>query len=282
MSAVKITVDSTCDLSPELVEKHDITVIPLYTILGDKSYADGREIQPEGIYEFVAKNNVLPKTSAASVDDYLQIFKKYTDAGMEVIHFSISSDMSSSYQNAVIAAQELGGVYVVDSMNLSTGSGLLVLDAADYREQGLPASEIAKLVREHVPLVRASFVIDNLDYLRMGGRCSAVAVLGANLLKIKPRIEVKNGKMGMGGKYRGMYDKVSIKYAEDMLSLPNINTRRVFVTHTKCDESLINQVVETVKSLVNFEELLVTTAGCVITSHCGPNTLGVLFEVKKQ
>ena len=282
MSAVKITVDSTCDLSPELVEKYDITVIPLYTILGDESYADGIDINPDGIYKFVAENNVLPKTSAASVDDYAGIFKKYTEAGMEVIHFNISSDMSSSHQNAVIAAKEVGNVHVIDTLNLSTGSGLLVLDAADYREQGLPAARIAELVRERVPLVRASFVLDNLEYLRMGGRCSAVAVLGANLLKIKPRIEVKNGKMGMGGKYRGMYDKVSLKYAEDMLSLPNINTRRVFVTHTKCDEELINQVVEKVKSLVKFDELLITTAGCVITSHCGPNTLGVLFEVKNQ
>ena len=281
MSVVKITVDSTCDLSPELIHKHDITVNPLYTILGDKSYADGVDIQPDGIYKFVAENNILPKTSAASVEDYLSLFKTYVEKGMEVIHFNISSDMSSSHQNALIAAKEVGNVYVIDTLNLSTGSGLLVLDAADYRAQGMGAAEIAERVRTHVPLVRASFVIDNLEYLRMGGRCSAVAMLGANLLKIKPRIEVTDGKMGMGGKYRGAYDKVLLKYTEDMLSCPDVNTRRVFITHTKCDKELVNQVREKVCSLIPFEEVYETTAGCVITSHCGPNTLGVLFETKK-
>ena len=282
MSVVKITVDSTCDLSPELIHKHDITVNPLYTILGDKSYADGVDIKPDGIYKFVAENNILPKTSAASVEDYLSLFKTYVEKGMEVIHFNISSDMSSSHQNALISAKEVGNVYVIDTLNLSTGSGLLVLDAADYRAQGMGAAEIAERVRTHVPLVRASFVIDNLEYLRMGGRCSAVAMLGANLLKIKPRIEVTDGKMGMGGKYRGAYDKVLLKYTEDMLSCPDVNTRRVFITHTKCDKELVNQVREKVCSLIPFEEVYETTAGCVITSHCGPNTLGVLFETKKQ
>ena len=140
MSVVKITVDSTCDLSPELIDKHDITVSPLYTILGDKSYADGVDIKPDGIYDFVSENNILPKTSAASVEDYLSLFKTYVEKGMEVIHFNISSDMSSSHQNALIAAKEVGNVYVIDTLNLSTGSGLLVLDAADYRAQGLGAA----------------------------------------------------------------------------------------------------------------------------------------------
>ena len=280
MSAVKITVDSTCDLSPELIEKYDITVTPLYTILGDRSFADGIEIQPEAIYDFVAENNILPKTSAASVEDYRNVFKTYVEKGMEIIHFNISSEMSSSHQNALIAAKEVGHVHVIDTLNLSTASGLLVMDAVDLRDQGLTAEEIAERVRANVPLVRASFVIETLDYLRMGGRCSAVAMLGANLLKIRPRIEVTNGKMGMGGKYRGAYDKVLIKYIEDMLSLPDINTRRIFVTHTKCDDALVNHIVEHVKSLVAFEEVYETTAGCVITSHCGPNTLGILFEVK--
>lgn len=281
MSAVKITIDSTCDLSPELIEKHDLTVTPLYTILGDDSFADGRDIQPDKIYDFVSANNILPKTSAASVEDYVSVFRKYVDSGMEVIHFNISSDMSSSHQNALIAAKEVGSVYVIDTLNLSTGSGLLVMDAVDLRAKGLGAAQIAQRVSANVPLVRASFVVDTLEYLRMGGRCSAVAMLGANLLKIKPRIEVKDGKMGMGGKYRGTYDKVLIKYVQDMLSDTAINPRRVFITHTKCDDSLVKQVIEEVKRLMPFEEVFETTAGCVITSHCGPNTLGVLFEVKK-
>ena len=281
MSAVKITIDSTCDLSREMIERHDLTVTPLYTILGEESFADGRDIQPDGIYDFVSKNGILPKTSAASVEDYISVFGKYVSEGMEVVHFNISSDMSSSHQNAVIAAKEVGNVYVVDTRNLSTGSGLLVMDAVDLRERGLGAEEIARRVCENAPLVRASFVVETLDYLRMGGRCSAVAMLGANLLKIRPRIEVCDGKMGMGGKYRGAYDKVLLKYTEDMLSSSDINPRRVFITHTKCDDETVRQVVEKVKSVMNFEEVYETTAGCVITSHCGPNTLGVLFEVKK-
>lgn len=281
MANIKITADSTCDLSRELIEKYDIGILPLYTVLDDKSYRDGVEVYPDDIYKFVKEKNMLPKTSAGSVEDYMQMFKKYVDAGMEVIHFNLSSEMSSSHQNAVIAAGEVGGVYVVDSRNLSTGSGLLVLDAADMAAQGASASEIAEKVKARTDLVKASFVVDNLEYLRMGGRCSAVAMLGANLLKIKPRIEVNNGAMGMGGKYRGQYDKVLLGYVRDVLSQPNINKRRVFITHTKCDEALVNSVIEEVKRNMEFEEVLETTAGCVITSHCGPNTLGVLFEVEK-
>lgn len=280
MSAVKITVDSTCDLSRELIEKYDITVIPLYTVLGDKALADGVEIRPDGIYEFVSENGILPKTSAASVENYISVFKKFVDEGMEVIHFNISSDMSSSHQNALIAAKEIGSVHVVDTLNLTTASALLVMDAVELRESGMPAAEIAEHVRAKTPLVRASFVVDNLEYLRMGGRCSSVAMLGANLLKIKPRIEVHDGKMLMGGKYRGNFDKVIIKYIEEMLATPNINTNRIFLTHTKCDDGLIDQALATINSTVQFDEVLVTTAGCVITSHCGPNTLGILFEVK--
>lgn len=279
MSNIKITMDSTCDLSPDLVQKHDITVTSLYTVLGDKSFADGKDIQPGQIYEFVKQHNTLPKTSACSVDDYKNVFSKYRSEGFEIIHFNISSEMSSSCQNAHIAANEIGGVYVIDTRNLSTGSGLLVMDAVDMRNQGLEAADIAEKLKARASLVRASFVIDTLDYLRMGGRCSSVAMLGANMLKIKPRIEVRDGKMGMFGKYRGNYDKVLLKYTEDMLSAPNINKRRVFITHTRCDDGLAESVIRRVKELVDFEEVYETTAGCVVTSHCGPNTLGVLFEV---
>ncbi len=279
--SVKITVDSTCDLSRELIEKHDLSVIPLYTVLGDKSFADGFEIQPDDIYDFVSKNGALPKTSAGSVEEYRARFKEYVDAGDKVVHFNISSDMSSSFQNATIAAGEVGGVHVVDSRNLSTGSGLLVMDAVELRQKGMSAEEIAETLRKKTHLVRASFVVDNLEYLRMGGRCSAVAMLGANLLKIKPRIEVNDGVMGMGGKYRGSYDKVLIKYVDDVLSATDIDRRRVFVTHTRCDSGVVESVVDYVNKKGMFNEVIETTAGCVITSHCGPNTLGVLFEVTK-
>lgn len=281
MSDIKITIDSTCDLSREICEKHGFDIMPLYTVLGDKALRDGFEVTPDDIYSFVSEKNMLPKTSAGSVDDYTNFFKKFVDEGKEVVHFNISSKMSSSYQNACIAAAEVGNVYVVDTLNLSTGSGLLVLDAADMRESGMTASEIAEKCRERAPLVRATFVVDNLDYLKMGGRCSSVAVLGANLLKIKPRIDVKDGAMGMGTKYRGQYSKVLLEYTRDALAQPNVNTKRVFITHTKCDDEIVHSVIEEVKKAFDFEEVYETVAGCVITSHCGPNTLGVLFEVKK-
>ncbi len=281
MSNIKITADSTCDLPRELVEKHGIIINPLYTVLGDKSLLDGVEATPEDIYDFVEKNSQLPKTSAGSVDDYLTLFKKYTDEGFEVVHISLSSSLSSSYQNACIAAAEIGGVYVVDSLNLSTGTGLLVLDAVDMANEGESAQNIAKALTERAPLVRASFVLDKLDYMVMGGRCSGVAMLGANLLKIKPVIAVgTDGKLSMVDKPRGQYAKALEKYVASVLNQPNINTKRVFVTHTKCDDEIVSLVKDLVKNTVDFKELIESTAGCVITSHCGPNTLGVLFELK--
>ncbi len=280
MSNIKITADSTCDLPKELVQKHNVEVMPLYTVLGDKSLRDGVEVTPTDIYEFVDKNGTLPKTSAGSVDDYITLFKKHVSEGKEVVHISLSSEMSSSHQNAKIAASEVGGVYVVDSLNLSTGSALLVLDACDMAESGKSGSEIYSELQARTKLVRASFVIDQLEYLKMGGRCSAVAMLGANLLKIKPEIDVgENGKMAMADKFRGSYAAVLLKYVDKVMSTPNINTKRVFITHTKCDEQIVNSVVETVKSKLSFDEVYENEAGCVITSHCGPNTLGVLFEV---
>ena len=280
MSKIKLIADSTCDLSHELVVRYDIEIIPLYAVLGERSLRDGVEVTPDDIYKYVAENNALPKTSACPLDDYITCFKKYVDAGYEVIHFNIASGMSSSHQNALIAAKEVGNVYVLDTANLSTGSGLLVLDAADMIEQGLSAAEIFENLKKRVPLVRTSFVVDNLEYLKMGGRCSSVTMLGANLLKIKPRIDVVDGVMGMGEKYRGQYSKVLIQYVKDVLSKGDVNTKRVFITHTKCDPAVVESVIAEIKNTFNFEEVYETTAGCVITSHCGPNTLGVLFEVK--
>ncbi len=280
MSNIQITADSTCDLPKEICEKYGVEIKPLYVVLGENSYLDGVEIQADEIYDFVAKNGQLPKTSAGSVDDYITLFKKHVDAGKKVVHISLGSALSSSYQNACIAAGEVGEVEVVDSQNLSTGSGHLVLDAAEMAADGMDASAIADVLRARAGKVRASFVIDQLDYLHKGGRCSSVAMLGANLLKIKPVISVGElGKMAMSDKPRGQYIKVLEKYAQKVLETENINTHRVFVTHTKCDDSIVNSVVGIVKATGIFDEVIETTAGCVITSHCGPNTLGVLFEV---
>ena len=280
MSNIQITADSTCDLPLEICDKYGVEIKPLYVVLGENSYLDGVEIKEKEIYDYVAKNGDLPKTSAGSVDDYITLFKKHVDAGKKVVHISLGSGLSSSYQNACIAASEVGNVEVVDSQNLSTGSGHLVLDACEMAGDGMDAPAIAEALRARAAKVRASFVIDQLDYLHKGGRCSSVAMLGANLLKIKPVISVgEAGKMAMSDKPRGQYIKVLEKYAKKVLEEQNINTRRVFITHTKCDDGIVESVVDVVKATGIFDEVIETTAGCVITSHCGPNTLGVLFEV---
>ncbi len=282
MNKIMITADSICDLSAELIERGGFRIIPLYVNLGEESFKDGPEIKPEDIYNYVAEKKQLPKTSAASIPDYIEFFSQFTKEGYDVIHFNISSSMSVTHQNAKMAAEEVeGNIYVIDSANLSTGTGLLVLDAADLRDEGKSAEEIHAEILRRIPLVRASFVVDQLDYLKMGGRCSSVAALGANLLKLHPLIEVKDGAMGAGKKYRGGIDAVMVQYAKEILAANEgkINTKRCFVTHTKTADSTVEAVKEVVKAAGIFEEILETEAGCVITSHCGPGTLGVLFEV---
>lgn len=284
MNKVIISADSTCDLSAELKERHDIKVIPLYVNLGDDSFKDVLEIKPETIYDYVADKKQLPKTSAASIPDYIEWFSSFTKEGYDVIHFNISSTMSVTHQNARMAAEEVeGNVYVVDSANLSTGTGLLLLDAADLRAEGKSAEEIYNEILRRVPLVRASFVVDTLEYLKMGGRCSSVAALGANILKLHPCIQVVDGKMGVGKKYRGTIDTVMVQYAKEILATNagKLVNKRCFVTHTKCRPETVSAVIEVVKAAGVFEEILDTEAGCVVTSHCGPGTLGVLFEVSE-
>lgn len=282
MNKIVISSDSTCDLSPALVEKYQIQVLPLYVNLGEKSFKDGLELKPEEIYGYVEENRQLPKTAAATIPDYQEFFAKWVAEGYDVIHFNISSSMSCSHQNAKLAAEEVeGNVYVIDSENLSTGSGLLVLDAAEMVAEGKSAEEIVAEVERRRPLVRASFVVDTVDYLRMGGRCSAVAALGANLLKLHPRIYVEGGKMGGAEKYRGSIDTVIVQYVKQMLSKDGakLNKHRCFVTHTKCRPETVEKVKALVAEAGVFEEILETEAGCVITSHCGPGTLGILYEV---
>ena len=278
ISNIIITSDSTTDLSGELKERYNIITLPLGITLGDKTYFDGVDITPDDIYEHHDKTGELPKTTAANVGDCIDFFKKYTDAGKTVIHFTISSGMSSTYNNCCLAAEELGNVYVVDTKNLSTGGGLLVIAAAEMVAKGMPAEDVVKETEKLVPLVDASFVIDNLEYLYKGGRCSALAMLGANVLKLKPCIEVKNGAMGVGKKYRGRYADVLKTYVKERIGDgSDIDLDRVFVTHAGCDSDLVNSIVEEVKSLAPFKEIFLTRAGCTVSSHCGANTLGVLF-----
>lgn len=275
---VLITRDSTSDLPPELVEKLNIKTIPLIVTLGDKTYQDGVDINPDDIYKYHEEHGVLPKTSAANVDDMINFFEPFINEGYEIVHFSISSAMSSTYQNSCIAADEFEGIYVVDSANLSTGEGLLVLKACEWAAEGFSAKEIYDKVCELIPRVDASFVIDSLEYLHKGGRCSALAALGANLLKLKPCIEVTNGTMGVSKKYRGKYSETLKQYVADRLTdYSDIDLSRVFVTHAGCDEEIVNQVVEQVKATAPFEELIVSRAGCTVSAHCGKDTLGVLY-----
>ena len=275
---ITISSDSTCDLSQGLVDRYNIHILPMGVTLGDKMYRDGIDITPDQIYAHHEKTGQLPKTSAINMAESADFFAELTKDGSAVIHFTISSSMSATYNNARIAAEDFEDVYVVDAKNLSTGSGLLVLAAAEMAQEGMEAKEIAKKVSELADCVDASFVVDNLEYLAKGGRCSAVAAFGANLLQLKPCISVKNGAMGVGKKYRGKFEKTLLSYVADRLAdAEDICLDRVFVTHAGCDADIVESVVNAVKGTLPFKEVLVTRAGCTVSSHCGANTLGVLF-----
>ncbi len=281
MSKIIISSDSTCDLSAELKERYGIKIIPLGITLGTDVYRDGVDITPDDIYAHHAKTGELPKTTASNVGECIDYFTDLTKDCDAVIHFTISSTMSSTYNNTCMAAEEFENVYVVDSKNLSTGSGLLVVAAAEMAKSGMEAAAIVEKLGELAPCVDASFVIDSLEYLHKGGRCSALAMMGANLLKLKPCIEVKDGSMGVGKKYRGVYGRVLAEYVDERLqNVDDIDTSRVFVTHAGCDEEVVKAVVEQVKSKGIFAEVFLTRAGCTVSSHCGANTLGVLFVRK--
>ena len=278
---IKLSADSTCDLGPELIARYGVSIRPLIVNYDDQSYLDGVDITQEHVFDRYYKDHILPKTGAVNILDYKEYFDALVADGSEVLHFSIGSGLSSSYQNACLAASQVPGVHVIDSKNLSTGSGLLVLEAADRIAAGMAAEDIAREVAALTPISRASFVVDTTEFLRAGGRCSALASFGANLLHIHPEILVKDelsGGMVPGKKYRGSMEKVLVKYTRDTLSAyQNIDTRRVFITHCAVDPKSIELVRRTVEELVTFDEVFTSTASCVSSSHCGPGTLGVLF-----
>ena len=277
---IKITVDSTNDLTPELIEKYDITVMPLAVNMGDKLYRDMVDITPDDIYAHVNGGGALPKTSAVNAAEYGEMFEKYLKEYDAIIHINISSEMSTCHNSARMAAEGLP-VYPIDSRNLSTGSALLALMACEKAAAGEDAEKIAEDLRAAVDKVDASFVVSRLDYLHKGGRCSAIAMLGANVLKLKPCIEVHDGKMGVAKKYRGNYNRCLDMYVKDRLTAEaNIDTKRIFITHSGVDQATIDQVRATVESCMKFDEILVTRAGCTISSHCGDGTLGILYMLK--
>ena len=274
---VKIISDSTCDLSPELIARYDIDIIPLHIILGEDDYLDGR-ISPEDIYRWSDENNMSPKTAAVSMEDALAAFKPCK--GQEVIVFTISSSMSSTYNVLRMAAEQTDAerIHVIDSKNLSTGVGLQVIAAAEMAQQGLSAAEIVEKIKAGRDAVRASFVVDTLTYLHRGGRCSSVAALMGGALRLHPRIGVADGKMSAGKKFRGRMDRVIRDYVADMKDeLLAAKPEHVFITHSGCDEDTIAAVYGMLDGLHHFREIHVTRAGGVISSHCGPGTLGVLF-----
>lgn len=276
---VKIISDSTCDLSKELIEKYDIAILPLHIHLGDEEYEDGVNITPDDIYEWSDANKTTPKTSAASPDSVMTLLQQYADR--EIVCFSISDEMSTTGNVMRMAVEELGlenTAFVVNSANLSTGIGLLVIEAAKMAQEGKSAKEIVTQIEFLKPQVRASFVVDTLTYLHRGGRCSSVAALAGGVLQLHPRIVVENGKMSAGKKYRGKTQSVIMSYVKDMEEdLKKAKADRVFITHSGCDDETFEKVRAYVESLGVFEEILITRAGGVISSHCGPGTLGVLF-----
>ena len=275
---IRITCDSTCDLTRDLYEMHDITVVSMGVTLGDRFGHDGVDLTADEIYAYVEENGKLPTTSAISVGEYTDAFAPIVNAGDQVLHISLSSELSSSYQNACIAASDLDGVRVVNSKNLSTGSGLLVLLASDLVKSGVSLDTAAETLTQAAEKLDVSFVIQTLDYLRKGGRCSAIAALGANLMKLRPEIEVKDGKMGVAKKYRGSIERSVSDYIKGRLQgRDDLDLSRIFVTHSGVPEEVLTMAVDLVKELQPFEQVYTSRAGCTISSHCGPGTLGVLF-----
>jgi DegV family protein with EDD domain len=280
---ILIASDSTTDLSPELIAEYGIAIVPLGVALGEKQFTDGVDIDPDFIYKHYEETGELPKTSAVNLIDFEEFFKKNTADGTSVILFTISAEMSSTYRNAELAAEGFENAYAVDTRNLSTGGGLVVLAAAEMARAGMSAPEIVEKCRELRDRVDASFVIDDLEFLHKGGHCSAVAAFGANLLSLKPCIVVKDGKMGVGKKYRGKFAACLKSYIADRVGdASHIVPDRIFVTHAGCDEDIVNACVEQVKAIAPFGEVLITRAGCTVSSHCGRNTLGVLFVRKPE
>lgn len=280
MAKVRIVADSTCDLSDELLKKYGVVTIPLCIVLDDKSYYDKEEIMPEEIYKWADANKTTPKTAAVSFDKIREVLKDYMAAGDEILFIGISTQMSTTCNVVRLFAQQenYDKIYVVDSKNLSTGIGLQVIRAAKLAAQGRSAKAIAEDLENTRDRVRASFVVDTLTYLARGGRCNAVTALLANTLKLHPKIVVTDGVMGVGKKYHGSLNTALIKYVKDMTQdLLNADKERVFITHSGCDEATINKIKEYLESFNYFDEILITRAGGVISSHCGPGTLGVLY-----
>lgn len=276
---IKITSDSTCDLSPALLEQYDISIAPLVVTMAGKSYRDGVDIHPADIFANTDATGELSSTAAVNVADYQELWQGILDTGRydAIIHITISADFSSCYQNACLAAEEFSNVYVVDSRNLSSGHGHVVVEAGKRRTSMEPQA-LCEFLRSLTARVETSFVLDRLDYMAKGGRCSAVALLGANMLQLKPCIEVADGKMRVAKKYRGSFQKCLAAYIRERLEgRDDIIYERIFITHPACTPEDVQLAEQEIKKWADFEEIIETRAGCTVSCHCGPSTLGVLF-----
>lgn len=281
---IKIIADSTCDLSKELLEKYDITILPLCVIMGDNTYLDGVSINKDDIFTWAEKENSLPKTAAPTLESAVEVLKPFVKENCDILFFGISEDMSSSCNVVRLAGEylEYKGIHIINSKNLSTGIGLQIIKAATMAQEGFTAGEIeAYITKTMRDKVRASFVVDTLAYLHMGGRCSSVAALLGNVLQLKPMIAVREGKMGVDKKYRGTNRKALASYYNDLVpELNKADGERVFITHSGCDEETVEFLYKEIEKLGVFENIHITHAGAVISSHCGPKTLGILFVEK--
>ncbi len=278
---VRITADSTCDLSPELLRKYDIALAPLSVIIDGEVFHDGVDVTPRDVFR-AADAGKSVRTAAVNAYEYKEFFGKQLRNCDQLVHICISSEFSTCYADACEAAAETGNVFVVDSRNLSTGSGLLALEGVEMAEKGMAGEAVAEALRGKTGLVDTSFVVRTIDYLRRGGRCSGLEALGAKMLHIRPSIVVRDGKMHPGDKYRGRYEHYLKHYIQDALADDRmIDFRRVFITHSPSEEGLVRFAIDTVKSYGLFQEVLETMAGCTVCTHCGPDTLGIIF-MRKQ
>jgi len=276
---VRVTSDSTCDLSDELIKKYNLSILPVSVILGDKVYHDGVDITPFDIFDYVKKTGKLPKTSATTIEEYKEFFTKELEEYDCIIHFTISSKASSCYSHAKAASEDFEGkVFVVDSYNLSSGQGLLVLKACDLISEGKTPKETIDIIEELKTRTNTSFVPDSLDYLHKGGRCSLASMMGAKILKLHPLIEMKDGKLFSKRRLQGRIDVCLKQYINELSKqYTSYDKTRCFVTHSNCEPEVVAPIIEQVKSLFDFDEILETKAGSTVTTHCGKNTLGLLF-----
>lgn len=274
-----ISTDSTSDVPVELQEKYGIITVPLHVVLDGETYDDLVNITPDEIYAHFEKTGNLPKTSAVNMQEYIDKFKPYVDDGYEIIHFNIGSALSTSHQQCKLAAKELGNVYAVDSCSLSGGTALLAIEAVEMAQQGIEAKEIVEAVSKKTSKLKCNFIVDKLNYLHAGGRCSSVAMLGANLLGIKPCIEVSNedGSLSVGKKYRGKLTKVLHQYVNEQLADgANLYRKRAFLVHAGMPKETIDELYKLMEEKNCFDEIIIIRTGCTISSHCGPDTMGIL------